>query len=119
LKLSTRLKRAIRKAWRSIRALFSAGRAIEPQRGIITKAIAADPVDPIYVGKVDPDAPVLTKGDQATAVWLKIEAHCHHRMAVHRKQNDGDLDEKETASLRGRIKELKYILSLARNTADD
>lgn len=64
--------------------------------------------DPI----VDPAKATLTTGDKVSQPWLKIEAHCHYRLNVLRERNDGDHDERKTAEIRGRIKELKNILSL-------
>ena len=55
----------------------------------------------------------LTPGEVQTVVWLKIQAHFQDRLASMRKRNDNPLSELETATLRGRIAEIKEILSLA------
>lgn len=55
----------------------------------------------------------LTQVDVNSATWAKLSAHLNERIEIFRKRNDGDLNEKDTARLRARIKELEYILSLA------
>jgi len=54
----------------------------------------------------------LTEGEKLSAVWQKLEPHLKERLTTLRAQNDGELDELSTARLRGRIAELKLILSL-------
>ena len=44
--------------------------------------------------------------------WQEIEAWAKDKLASARNQNDGDLNEIETAKLRGRIALLKEIVAL-------
>ena len=55
----------------------------------------------------------LTRLEQSSSVWLKLQAHVNERIDTLRSQNDGELSEVVTAKLRGRIAELKQILALA------
>jgi len=52
----------------------------------------------------------LLPEDIHTPLWRRLSAHLEERIAFHRKRNDGGLSEVETAKLRGRIAEAKYIL---------
>jgi hypothetical protein len=56
--------------------------------------------------------PVLTEGDRHNATWLRLEKHLKERLENLRAHNDADLSEARTARLRGRIKEVQYLLSL-------
>lgn len=61
--------------------------------------------------------PVLSKEDRANVVWLKLSAFLEKRLADARISNDSTKhDEKATAGLRARIKELKFLLSLGTET---
>lgn len=55
---------------------------------------------------------VLTKIERQGTVWLKLKAHLNKRLEAARIKNDGDLTDKQTARLRGRIDELKNLLDL-------
>lgn len=55
---------------------------------------------------------VLEPGDRQSAVWLKLKKHLEAELQRLRVKNDGNLDEKRTAILRGRIGEIKAILAL-------
>lgn len=55
----------------------------------------------------------LTEHESQTAVWLKLETYFKEQLESLRCQNDGDLNELDTAKLRGRVATLKAILSLA------
>ena len=51
--------------------------------------------------------------DKHSPLWLRFkEEFLVPRLAELRMRNDGELDENETAKLRGRIAELKAILAL-------
>jgi hypothetical protein len=55
----------------------------------------------------------LSRNDIASATWQKLAKHLARRIDDLRAQNDGQLSELDTARLRGRIAEIKQILSLA------
>ncbi len=57
-------------------------------------------------------AAFLTHEERTSALWKKLRDHLEKRLDAHRKENDGNLDERKTARLRGRIAEAKYLLSL-------
>lgn len=57
---------------------------------------------------------ILTAADLQSAAWAKLSKHIEARLDLYRRQNDGDLNPTETASLRGKIREAKYILSLGK-----
>ena len=54
----------------------------------------------------------LTRSEIASTAWQRIRKHIEGRIEDLRKQNDGALDEIETARLRGRIAEMKLLLSI-------
>lgn len=54
----------------------------------------------------------LSEHEQHTALWRKIEESLNDHLCNLRKQNDGNLDETATASLRGRIAECKRFLAM-------
>lgn len=45
-------------------------------------------------------------------VWKRIREHLESRLEAQRRKNDGDLGLEDTAKVRGRIAELKYLLGL-------
>lgn len=51
--------------------------------------------------------------DTNSDTWRAIRLHVDARLARLRQQNEGDLDPEKTAKLRGRIAELKELLTLA------
>lgn len=53
----------------------------------------------------------LTDAERNTSAWLKIRAHLEARIDAHRRMNDHDLSPEKTAALRGKIKELQYLLA--------
>lgn len=55
---------------------------------------------------------VLHPHEVQSPIWQKLVTHANRRLAVLRGRNDGDLDERKTAKLRGRIAELKVFLAL-------
>lgn len=55
---------------------------------------------------------ILNAAEAQSPLWVKIKAHLEARLDSARLKNDGDLDEVETAKLRGRITELKSFLAL-------
>lgn len=56
----------------------------------------------------------LKPEDIYSELWLRLSKHLEQRIASLRAQNDGDLDERKTAELRGRIAEAKALQSLGR-----
>lgn len=55
----------------------------------------------------------FTEEQKKTAVWQILEVHLRERLDLLRVRNDNQtLNEHKTATLRGSISELKYILSL-------
>ena len=58
---------------------------------------------------------ILTEGDKLNPLWISIEKHYAARLEELRSKNDAPLTELETASLRGRIAEVKAFLSLGKD----
>ena len=57
-------------------------------------------------------APVLTQLDRDSAAWKRLVEHYTARLAALRQQNDSDQTAEKTEKLRGRIAEVRYLLSL-------
>lgn len=55
----------------------------------------------------------LDDTDRHSLVWRKLEAYINERIDELRMMNDNDKDAIETARLRGRIAELKILLTQA------
>lgn len=56
---------------------------------------------------------ILTDSDKISPTWINLSKHLESRLEQMRKRLEGDLDQMQTASLRGQIKEIRRILSLA------
>ena len=54
----------------------------------------------------------LTFEERNSATWAAIRKHLDSRLDVLRRQNDNALDSIETATLRGRIQEVKRLIAL-------
>jgi len=54
----------------------------------------------------------LNNIERESALWKKIEQYLIERIDVSRKKNDGDLDQFETAKLRGQLLAFKQVLAL-------
>ncbi len=54
----------------------------------------------------------LLPADLASPLWVKLKAHLEERLQSHRLQLETDQPLERTANLRGRIAEVKRILSL-------
>lgn len=54
----------------------------------------------------------LTPAEQQTDLWKKIKSILEERLELHRKKNDSSQPESDTAKLRGRIAEVKFLLDL-------
>jgi hypothetical protein len=56
----------------------------------------------------------LTDAEQVSPLWLKIKEHIEDRIEKHRASNDKTQSADATEKLRGRIAELKYLQTLAK-----
>ena len=56
-----------------------------------------------------------TKTERMSPLWGALMKHLETRLATLRNQNDGDLDPVDTSKQRGRIQEIKALLSLDRD----
>jgi hypothetical protein len=55
---------------------------------------------------------MLKKHEIDSALWQKLEAHLKEKLTSLRAQNDAELGTEATSKLRGRIAEVKSLLSL-------
>lgn len=55
---------------------------------------------------------VIDQVERSSFLLKKIKDHIETRISELRKKNDNDLEEKETARMRGRLAELKELLRL-------
>jgi hypothetical protein len=60
------------------------------------------------------DALKLDEIEKTSSLWKKIEGELTARLAALREQNDSDRQHDDTAKIRGRIAEVKAILSWAK-----
>lgn len=60
----------------------------------------------------EPGKAVLSHIEAQSAFWQKIKAHLDERLQRLREKNDGNLDERRTAELRGAIREIKNLAAL-------
>jgi hypothetical protein len=60
----------------------------------------------------DKPAALISEHERSSALWQKIRKHLEARRELLRAKNDGDLDERKTARLRGQIRELKNLMAL-------
>lgn len=57
--------------------------------------------------------PILLPHELESGAWQKIKAHLETELAERRAYNDGEsLTERETAVVRGQIKEIKRLLKM-------
>jgi len=54
----------------------------------------------------------LTDQEVSNPVWLKLKQELERQLKAAREQNDAQLDEIETAALRGKIANLKRVLAI-------
>ena len=54
----------------------------------------------------------LERHELTSTTALKVVAHINERIEALRSTNEGDLDPVQTSLVRGRIRELKYMLDL-------
>lgn len=57
----------------------------------------------------------LADAEKQSALWGRIATHLEERLADLRAQNDKDVSETETATLRGRIAEVKRLIELGKS----
>lgn len=71
----------------------------------------------LLIGSPASDHPQLKllESERKSALWLKLEKHINERIDVMRRRNDGDLDDRETARLRGKIAAFKELLELGQD----
>ena len=50
--------------------------------------------------------------DRSSLEWIRIKDYCNDRLSALQVENEADLDEVETATIRGQIKFCREILSL-------
>ena len=50
--------------------------------------------------------------ERKSPLWAKLKEHFEHELTVLRERNDGNLNEIETAKLRGRLFQVKAFLLL-------
>lgn len=55
---------------------------------------------------------ILKQSDINSQTWKRIKDHVEQRIEMLRRKNDSNLDEIETAKIRGQIAELKFIAEL-------
>lgn len=55
---------------------------------------------------------VLTEADKRSELWLALMTRMESRIEALRRENEGDLNEAQTANKRGRIAELRAMLAL-------
>lgn len=58
---------------------------------------------------------VLTNSERQSGLWMRLETHFKDRVERLRKQNDGDLNEIQTAKLRGQIATFEALLLLGKD----
>jgi len=61
-------------------------------------------------------AALIDTHDRQSAVWLRLKEHYEARLTLLRSSNDGQLTAEQTAKIRGRIAEVKALLSLEKDT---
>lgn len=54
---------------------------------------------------------ILTNIEKQSALWSRIRDELHAKLSLLRSRNDGDLDQFETARLRGKIAAIKELLA--------
>ena len=57
----------------------------------------------------------LTEAEKISPLWIKIKEHLESRIDKHRASNDKTQSNEETEKLRGRIAELKYLITLEKD----
>lgn len=60
----------------------------------------------------------LKPHEKQSALWQKLQQHLESRLDIQRKKNDGNHDLVNTAKIRGRIAEIKSLLSLGDGDSD-
>ena len=55
----------------------------------------------------------LTEQEKHSSTWTRLEEYLRSELDILRQRNDAEIDATSTARLRGRILQIKQILSLA------
>jgi hypothetical protein len=58
------------------------------------------------------DRLIISEQERESVLWKRIRSHYDKRLSTMRSKNDGPLGNEETLVLRGRIHEIKTLLSL-------
>lgn len=61
---------------------------------------------------------VLQPEDRASATWMRIREHLEKRLVQLREKNDKTMPDYETENLRGRIAEVKALISLGNDEVE-
>ena len=68
--------------------------------------------------QTDPTEIVLSERERIDPLWLRLRERLQARLDLYRRQNDNDLTPEQTAMLRGRIRELKYLIAAGESPDD-
>ena len=60
--------------------------------------------------------PLLLESDRQSATWLKLKACIESRIVTHQRAIERDRPEVDTAKIRGRLAELRWLLEAAEPT---
>lgn len=62
---------------------------------------------------LDLNKPRLTEAEKQSELWKNLERMLNDRLRKHRVSLESDVDERQSDRLRGRIREIKFLLALA------
>lgn len=63
-----------------------------------------------------PQVLALTESDRLSPTWTRLKKHLQGRLEALRNELEQDLPEEKTAKVRGRLAEVKSLLSLEKNS---
>lgn len=63
-----------------------------------------------------PQVLALTDSDRLSPTWTRLKKHLQGRLEALRNELEQDLPEEKTAKVRGRLAEVKSLLSLEKNS---
>ena len=63
-----------------------------------------------------PERFALSDSDKVSPTWLRLKKHLQGRLEALRNELEQDLPEEKTAKVRGRLAEVKSLLSLEKNS---
>ncbi len=61
---------------------------------------------------IAPDLFALADHEKTSILWVRLQEHLNEKLTAARRRNDAPMSEAETATLRGEIKTLKWIIAL-------